>query len=77
MYDKFGRGLRIQTTINQPKSFRVFRRPEGASGQPKKWLALQRGIAHLDRRAEVSKPANERYLLALTSVGCASVGGLS
>lgn len=30
MYDKFGRGLRIETTINQPKSFRVFRRPEGA-----------------------------------------------
>jgi hypothetical protein len=68
MYDKFGRGLRIETTINQPKAFRVFRRPEGAPGQPKKWRALQRGIAHLDRRAEVSKAANERYLLALTSV---------
>jgi hypothetical protein len=68
MYDKFGRGLRIETTINQPKGFRVFRRPEGAPDQPKKWRALQRGIAHLDRRAEVSKAANERYLLALSAV---------
>ena len=32
MYDKFGRGLRVETTINQPKSFRVFRRPEGSPG---------------------------------------------
>jgi hypothetical protein len=68
MYDKFGRGLRIETTINQPKSFRVFRRPEGAPDQPRKWRALQRGLGHLDRRAEVSKAANERYLLALTAV---------
>jgi len=68
MYDKFGRGLRIETTINQPKSFRVFRRPEGSPDQPKKWRALQRGLAHLDRRAEVSKAANQRYLLALSTV---------
>jgi hypothetical protein len=68
MYDKFGRGLRIETTINQPKSFRVFRRPEGSPSQPRKWRALQRGLSHLDRRAEVSKAANERYLLALSAV---------
>ena len=68
MYDKFGRGLRIETTLNQPKSFRVFRRPEGSPGQPRKWRALQRGLAHLDRRAEVSKAANQRYLLALSAV---------
>ena len=68
MYDKFGRGLRIETTLNQPKAFRVFRRPEGAPDQPPKWRALQRGLGHLDRRAEVSKAANERYLLALTTV---------
>lgn len=68
MYDKFGRGLRIETTINQPKAFRVFRRPEGAPGQPRKWRALPRGLGHLDRRAEVSKAANERYLWALTTV---------
>ncbi|HXP59631.1 MAG TPA: hypothetical protein VN829_04020 [Dongiaceae bacterium] len=68
MYDKFGRGLRIETTLNQPKGFRVFRRPEGGPDQPRKWRTLQRGLAHLDRRAEVSKAANERYLLALAAV---------
>ena len=68
MYHKFGRGLCIETTINQPKGFRVFRRPEGGPDQPRKWRALQARLAHLDRRTEVSKAANERYLLALAAV---------
>lgn len=68
MYDKFGRGLRIETTINQPSGFRVFRRPEGAPKQPPTWRRLQRSLAHLHRRAEVSQAANDRYLLALAAV---------
>jgi hypothetical protein len=68
MYDKFSRGLRIETTINQPSGFRIFRRPEGAPKQPPSWRRLPRGIAHLHRRAEVSKAANDRYLLALAAV---------
>jgi DNA-binding MarR family transcriptional regulator len=41
---------------------------EGSPDQPKRWRALQRGLAHLNRRAEVSTAVNQRYLLALASV---------
>jgi hypothetical protein len=68
MYDKFARGLRVETTINECEDFRIFRQPEGRPDQPKKWRPLRRGLADLARRAEVSKAANERYLLALASV---------
>ena len=68
MYDKFGRGLRVETTIDQCEDFQVWRRPEGRPDQPKKWRAMRRGLADLDRRAQVSQAANERYLLALAAV---------
>jgi hypothetical protein len=68
MYDKNGRGLRVETTINECEDFQVFRAPEGRPDQPKKWRAMRRGLADLGRRAQVSKAANERYLVALASV---------
>jgi hypothetical protein len=45
MYDKFGRGLRVETTINNPRPSRIFRRPEGGPDQPQRRRALQRGLA--------------------------------
>jgi len=68
MYDKFGRGLRVETTINECEDFYVFRRAEGDPQGPRRWRALRRGLADLPRRAQVSHAANERYLLALASV---------
>ena len=68
MYDKFARGLRVETTIDQCEDFQVWRRPEGRADQPKKWRAMRRGLADLDRRAAVSQAANARYLLALAAV---------
>jgi len=68
MYDKNGRGIRVETTINECEDFHVFRAPEGRPDQPKKWRPLRRGLADLGRRAEVSKAANQRYLMALASV---------
>jgi hypothetical protein len=66
MYDKEGRILRVETTINQPKAFRVFREstPAGAPA----WRPMRKGIADLHRRAEVSRAANERYLEAYAAV---------
>jgi len=68
MYDKNGRGLRVETTINECEDFQVFRAPEGRPDQPKKWRSMRRGLADLGRRAQVSKAANERYLVALAAV---------
>lgn len=68
MYDKQGSVLRIETTINDPGGFKVFRTPEGKPDAPQAWYELRRGIADLHRRAELSQAANERYLQALASV---------
>jgi hypothetical protein len=68
LYDKFGRGLRVETTINQCEDFQVYRRPEGQPQASKQWRALRRGLADLPRRAEISHAANARYLLALATV---------
>jgi len=60
--------LRAETTMNNPKEFRSYRARVGDPGGPKAWRVLQRGVADVHRRAEVSQKANERYLEALSSV---------
>lgn len=66
MYDKEGSVLRVETTINQPREFRVYRRPEGRPKATQRWLPMRKGVADLHRRSQVSQRANERYLDALT-----------
>jgi len=69
LYDKAGCALRVETTINQPGDFRVYRAPEGAPvDAPKSWQQMRKGVADLERRAEVSQRANERLLESLASV---------
>jgi hypothetical protein len=69
VYDKEGVALRVETTINQPKDFRVWRQPEGAKPEdPKSWQQMRKGVADLDRRAAVSQSANNRLLESLASV---------
>lgn len=68
MYDKEGRVLRIETTINKTEDFRVYRAKQGAPGGKKTWRTLQRSVGELWRRGQVSAAANQRYLDALASV---------
>jgi hypothetical protein len=68
MYDKQGSVLRVETTINDPHDFQVFRSKEGDPEGPKSWLPLRKGVADVPRRAEVSQAANERYLEGLAAV---------
>jgi hypothetical protein len=67
LYDKAGQVLRVETTINDPKAFRVFRAKEGDPEGEKSWRALRKSVADLPRRAEVSRAANQRYLQGLAS----------
>lgn len=60
--------LRVETTINDPRAFRVFRAPTDEPEGLKRWRILRRGVADLYRRAEVSQAANERYLGALAGL---------
>lgn len=69
MYNKQGSVLRIETTINNPRRFRVHRQGWRQGKAVMKWLPLRKGIADLRRRAELSRAANARYLNALAVVG--------
>lgn len=68
MYDKAGSVLRVETTINDPGDFKVYRAKETDPDGPKDWLTLRAGVADTHRRAQVSQAANERYLQGLAAV---------
>jgi hypothetical protein len=68
IYDKEGQVLRVETTIVNPREFRVYRASETNPTAKNKWLRMRSGVADLHRRAEVSRAANTRYLTALASV---------
>jgi hypothetical protein len=68
LYDKQGSVLRVETTINDSRDLKVYRRKEGQRGGGKSWQRMRKGIADLPRRAHLSQAANERYLEALAAV---------
>jgi hypothetical protein len=69
MYDKKGSVLRIETTINNPRRFKV-RRPATRQGRPcMAWIPMRKSVADISRRAELGLAANGRYLEALGVVG--------
>jgi hypothetical protein len=67
MYDK-GSVLRVETTVREPGDFKVYRPKEGEAEGPLDWRPLRRGVADMQRRAEVCQAANGRYVEALTAV---------
>jgi hypothetical protein len=69
MYDKEGSVLRIETTINNPRRFKV-RRPATRNGRPcMGWIPMRKSVVDISRRAELGLAANGRYLEALGVVG--------
>ncbi len=69
MYDKQGSVLRIETTMNNPRRFKVRRRATRQGRRVRAWLPLRKGVADLPRRVEIARGANARYLEALAVVG--------
>ena len=68
MYDKQGSVLRVETTINNTRDFKVYRRPENQPTAKLSWQKMRKGVSDLHRRAKVSQAVNERYLDALATV---------
>lgn len=54
--------LRVEMTMNNPAMFRVFRRVQGKSLEPKKLLPLRKGIADIAIRAQVADNVNNRFM---------------
>jgi len=68
MYDKHGSILRIETTINNARRFKVRRMTVRNGVRRMRWIPMRHGVADLGRRVKISLAANERYLEALSVV---------
>lgn len=68
MYDKQGLVLRVETVINRPYAFKVWRTARRRGREVQGWFPLCKGVSYLWRYAEVSQRANQRYLDALSVV---------
>ena len=68
MYDKCS-VLRIETTINDPREFKVFGTVHHNDGtESKRWKPMGKSISNLYRYAEVSKACNQRFLDAMVDI---------
>ncbi|MBU1854586.1 MAG: hypothetical protein KKF89_02610 [Nanoarchaeota archaeon] len=65
-YNKAGNLLRIETTINDPKEFKIFRNKQGENNKAD-WRTLRRSVVDIKRLAEISQSSNNRYLEALSA----------
>lgn len=69
MYDKQGCVLRIETTINNPRRFRVRRLVTRQGKRRMQWVCMRKSVADMPRRMDIARAANERYLEALAVIG--------
>jgi hypothetical protein len=68
MYDKFGQVLRVETVINRPREFRVFREGIRQGEAQMVWAPMNKGVKNLADYEQHAQAANERYLNALSAV---------
>ena len=68
MCDKYGCVLRIETVINHPREFKIWRQRIRAGREQMGWYPMAKGVPNLSRYAAVCLAANRRYLHALAVV---------
>ena len=69
MYDKLGLLLRVETVINQPGEFKVFRECQHRDGTTSMgWFAMCKGVGNLHHYQCHALACNQRYLEALSAV---------
>jgi hypothetical protein len=68
MYNKQPTVLRVETTLNDTRGLKVYRRKQGDLTGPPAWRKLRKSVVDLPRRCKLSQAANERYLEALATV---------
>ena len=67
MYDKQGIILRVETTINNPYCFKMYREKEGANDNPGIY-PVRKSVADIYRRSNISENCNQRYLDSIASL---------
>jgi hypothetical protein len=69
MYDKFGQILRVETVINRPKEFSVYRMRHHRDGSTSQgWFPMNKDVSSLVHYQEQALACNRRYLDALAVV---------
>src|SRR4029077_7394902 len=69
MYDKFGQILRVETVINRPKEFAVYRTRHHRDGSASQgWFPMNKDVGSLRHYQEQALACNRRYLDALAVV---------
>ena len=66
LYDKWNIA-RVETTINNPFRFKIYRPSESHPDGEYRWRRLRKGVADLHRRTQISQASNERYLDSLAA----------
>jgi hypothetical protein len=66
MYNKIGIVLRIETVINRPGEFRIFR--IGRGKKPGYYASIRKGVTNMKHYASIGLRANSSYLDALAQV---------
>jgi len=67
-YNKEPTVLRVETTINDGRGLKVYRRKHNDPDGKPQWLDLRKTVLDLPRRVELSQSANNRYLEALSTI---------
>lgn len=62
VYDKAGSVLRVETTINNPRAFKLYRRDK------KDWYQARKSVCDFPQLEEIARRANHRYLEALAAI---------
>ncbi len=68
MYDKQGSVLRVETTLKEPGRFKVRRVATRQGREVLAWFHLRKGVVDIERRVDICRAANARYLESLAVV---------
>jgi hypothetical protein len=69
MYDKLGLLVRVETVINQPGEFKIYRECQHRDGTSTKgWFGMCKGVGNLHHYQRHALSCNRRYLEALAPV---------
>jgi hypothetical protein len=76
MYDKQGSVLRIETTINNPRRFKLRGKVKVRGRLKWGWRRMRKGVCDLRQRLKLCRQANHRYLEALAAVSTHQEAGI-
>jgi hypothetical protein len=68
MYDKKAIILRIETTVNNPYIFKVYRKSQNSVNDEYDWKPMRKNVADIKRRSDVCNASNNHYLDSLSSL---------